>query len=181
MKINKNVAFNELKNIEELNKYMSDIEYGWMDNNLFGHIGAEQIFSKNYVLQSPDQIIENRLGVCWDLVELERLFCENNKLNFETYFIVYYDDDKCPTHTFLIYELDNKWYWFENSWEKYRGIHQFSDKQELLEDVRNKFIQDLPDEKLNYINLVLYKYDKPKYGISVIEFYHHCENGIITK
>ncbi len=27
------------------------------------------------------------------------------------------------------------------------------------------------------MNLCIYEYSKPKYGVNVLEFYKHCENG----
>jgi len=171
--------FNELKTIEELSDFMKGIDYGWMDNKHQIHIGANEMFANFYILQSPDQILENKLGVCWDQVELERLFFENNALKYETYFMAYYNNSDCPTHTFLIFELDNKWYWFENSFEKYRGIHQYIEKKDLFDDVKQKFIDDLSYDNIGEGTLVVRKYDKPNYGIGVSEFYQHCEKGTI--
>ena len=144
--------YDTLKSVEQLSQYMNNIEYGWVDNKNQKNSETDDMGLGNYILQSPYQTIENKLGICWDQVELERLFFENNDIKHETYFIVYYDNDKCPTHTFLIYELDNKWYWFENSWENYRGIYQYSTKELLLSDVKNKFVDSLQYQNIDYMN-----------------------------
>ena len=83
-------------------------------------------------------------------------------LTFETYFIVYYDGDKCPTHTFLIFHKNDHYYWFEHSYEKFRGIHEYSSKKELLLDVKNKFVHDELEENYNSDNLMLFEYQLPK-------------------
>ena len=73
---------------------------------------------------------------------------------------------------------NNKYYWFEHSWERFRGIHEYNSLKELLNDIKDKFIKyELCD---NYVleNLMLYEYKKPKYHISTQEFYDHCNNGI---
>ena len=101
-------------------------------------------------------------------------------LTFETYFIVYYDGDKCPTHTFLIFHKNDHYYWFEHSYEKFRGIHEYSSKKELLLDVKNKFVHDGLEENYNSDNLMLFEYQLPKYHLTVAEFYKHCENGKIV-
>lgn len=45
----------------------------------------------------------------------------------------------------------------------------------------NKYKLQSPNETLNNnyddTNLFIFKYSKPRYGINLLEFYHHCENG----
>lgn len=159
--------------IDELNK----IEYGWIDKNNNIYKEVNNLFSDNYILQSPEQVIKNKVGVCWDQVELERELFEKKNIKFNTFFIVHYDNDKCPTHTFLIYEENNKYYWFEHSWEKFKGIHEYKSELEALKDIKEKFIKYELNSKYNPMNLCIYKYNKPKYGISCLEFYKHCEKG----
>ena len=157
---------------------LGDIEYGWVDKNNTKHKLVDESYSDNYILQSPNEIIKNKIGVCWDQVELERYYFKGNDWNVKTYFLVHYDGDKCPTHTFLTFEKDNKYYWFEHSWERFRGIHEYKSLKELLFDIRNKFIKYELDNDYVSENLVLHEYVKPKYHISVQEFYNHCDNGI---
>lgn len=159
----------------EIMDLMTDIQYGWVDKEDKLHIDDFALFSSLYCLQSPKEVLKNKIGVCWDQVELERYYFSGWKVR--TFFIVYYDGDKCPTHTFLTYEKEGKFYWFEHSWEKFRGIYKYDSMKDLLLDVRDKFVED---EQLSCSiseNLCLYEYKKPKYGLSVMEFYKHCENG----
>lgn len=161
----------------EVMDLMNGIEYGWLakDNKIHNNDG--ETFSSNYILQNPKEVIMNKVGVCWDQVELERYYFKSNPWNIKTYFIVHYDNDKCPTHTFLTYEKQHKYYWFEHAWEKFRGIHEYVSLKELLLDVRDKFIKYELDNKYIKNNLVLHEYKKPKYHISTKEFYNHCDYG----
>lgn len=156
---------------------MSKINYGWVDKNNIKHINDFDTYSDDYILQSPNDIIKSQIGVCWDQVELERYYFKKFNNSIKTFFIVHYDDDKCPTHTFLIFEKNNKYYWFEHSWEKFRGIHTYNTLNELLNDIENKFIHCELNNHYNKNNLKIYEYTKPKYNISTQEFYSHCENG----
>lgn len=169
--------------IEDIMKIMNDIEYGYKDINDKVHFDADEDFSKLYRLQSPQETLKNKIGVCWDQVELERYLFDKMNINLKTYFIVHYDNDKCPTHTFLIYNENDKYYWFEHSWKKYRGIHVYDNKLDALKDIKTKFIKDELNNNYNYMNLCVYEYTKPKYGLNVFDFYKHCENGknIIVK
>ena len=167
--------------IEEIFNKMEKIKYGYVDCSNNVHKMVDDVFSKLYILQSPLDLEKSKYGVCWDQVELERYYFEKNKILFKTYFIVHYDNDKCPTHTFLVYENNQKYYWFEHSWEKFRGIKCYISLNSLLEDVRQRFIKY--ELNNNYVdnNLLIYEYSKPNYNINVMEFYRHCENGKLIK
>lgn len=159
----------------EIMELMGDIKYGWMDKDSSIHSIVDDTYSDNYILQSPEEVIKNKVGVCWDQVELERYYFKG--WNIKTFFIVHYDNDKCPTHTFLTFERDNKYYWFEHSWEMFRGIYSYDSLEYLLLDVKKKFIKCELSEKCEESNLVLREYTKPKSHLSTQEFFNHCENG----
>ena len=161
----------------EIMNLMENIEYGWMDKQGSKHKIVDENYSDNYILQSPNEIIKNKVGVCWDQVELERHYFKGNDWNIKTYFIVHYDKAKCPTHTFLTFEKDNKYYWFEHSWERFKGIHEYNSLKDLLINVRDKFIKYELNNNYNKNNLCIYNYKKPKFRLNVLEFYKHCENG----
>ena len=67
---------------------------------------------------------------------------------------------------------NNYYYWFEHSWNKYKGIHKYKTKEELLLDVKNKFINEN-----NYVSkgasLYIYSYKKPPYHIKCMDFYNY--------
>ena len=82
-----------------------------------------------------------------------------------------------PSHTFLTFKLNNKYYWFEHSWYDMRGIHEYNDLGTLLNDVKVKFIDSRKNEinpDLNY-DIFMYKYNQPKYHINCDEFYDYIK------
>jgi len=166
--------------LDEIMFKMNDINYGFSLNgkNIYPQSDEEWYndFSKLYHLQSPEELMKTKLGVCWDQVELERYYLEKENIKCFSYFIVEYDGVEFPTHTFIIITLNNKYYWFEHSWEKYRGIHEYDTEKDLMNDVKKKFISS--NKKINESETVIYKYNKPEYGISSSEFFKYCENGV---
>jgi len=79
---------------------------------------------EKYIVKTPVEILSKQKGVCYDIVELERKLFNDNNYKFKTYFAysaLPINDN--PTHTFLIFEENKKYYWFESSWNRYRGIH----------------------------------------------------------
>lgn len=160
---------------EELLAQMSDIEYGYIDRAGKKHFDVDAQFDKEYFLQGADEIERSRIGVCWDQVEYERRFFKKFGLDFETYFIVYYMEAECPSHTFLIFERDGKCFWFEHSWGQYQGIHAYDSKEQLLNDVRQKFLDSHKLTKINSKKLCLNVYKEPKPHLGCLDFYHYQE------
>ena len=162
----------------EIMNLMQDIDYGWIDKDNNKYMKVDDSFKDKYILQSPKDILKSKVGVCWDQVELERYFFKNYVPSVKTFFIVYDDNYKCPTHTFLTFEKNNKVYWFEHSWEIFRGIHECSSLNQLLLDIKNKFVSSELHDNYEKTNLYIYEYSKPKYHIGTQEFFNHCSSNI---
>lgn len=170
-----------MEKLENIMKKMNEIEYGFClnDKNIYPEDDNkwENEFGKNYYLQSPEQLLQTKLGVCWDQVELERYFFEQEKINCKSYFIVEYDGVEYPTHTFMLVFLNDKCYYFEHSWEPYRGIKEFNSIDEALNSVKMQFQNMLMKRNISIEEIVIYEYKKPQYHITADDFFKHCENG----
>lgn len=162
---------------------MDIIEYGFKDecgNNIVNNTKKwDDEFYDFYYLLSPEELLEKKCGVCWDQVELERKLFEKEGFKVKTYFICTYDGDNLPSHTILTYEKDNSFYWFEHSWNIYKGIHKYNSETELLKDLKNKFINSHEASKNAYT--FVYEYQKPPTHISCREYYAYCETQKLIK
>lgn len=165
--------------LNKITNLMDSIEYGFKDENGINIINSDlkkwdDEFNNFYYLQTPDELLESKCGVCWDQVELERKLFQNNNFKIKTYFIYIIDKDMLPSHTFLTYEENNKYYWFEHSWYSYKGIHEYENEDELLSDVRKKFLEE---QGYNHkkCSLYIYEYNKPKEHITCDKFYKYIE------
>lgn len=162
--------------INQIMEIMNQIKYGFLDkfgNNIFDKDNVENIFNDLYYLMSPKELLNKKTGVCWDQVELERTLFEENKIKSETYFI-YIDDKKyLPSHTFLIFYMEDKVYWFEHSWYDEMGIHEYNSINDLLNDVEIKFRKSREKEVSSNLDAYIYKYNKPNYNISCDDFYKY--------
>ena len=78
------------------------------------------------------------------------------------------------SHTFLVVMIDNKYIWFEHAWEKYSGIYEYKSLDELLNDVKNKFMNEY--NILDKDKVLLKSYSKPKSGINLSEYFKWVEN-----
>lgn len=166
--------------IEELNKTMNQIKYGWADAHGYTYTDLSGDFAKDYRLQSPDELLKTKYGVCWDQVELERKILAEAKIKASTYNIIHYSEDTNPkmrTHTFLLFSHNNKVYWYEHAWEKHAGTHVFNSTDEAIAAIREIFIKDELQNKCDKDYIVIYEYPTPKPHLTPSEFYEHCESS----
>lgn len=165
---------------EELNKYMDSIEYGFITKNgemidqSHEKFDDENYFYDEYHLQSPGGLLQSKLGVCWDQTELERVWFNNKGINNTVIYIEINDGKDIPSHTFLVYEDDNGYYWFEHSWYQFRGIRKFIHLKDLLNTVitnHQKFNNDTTSPVV-----VKTLSNAPSYGITCDEFMNYARN-----
>lgn len=170
--------------VEKIMDIMKEIHYGYLDQM------GKNIVEKNpenwdiefgeiYHLLSPEELLEKKYGVCYDQVELERKLFQEVGITTTSYFIYSAFEESAFTHTFLIYTIENTYYWVEHSWNTYSGIHQYASLKELLLDVKEKFriSHSLEEDSVTFI----YEYEKPKAGINSHEFFDYCCNGTLMK
>jgi len=166
-------SFTEVKTPEELLKWMSPIQYGWIDK--FGKANYDTNgydMDKNYKLQSAEEVAKNKIGICWDQCMLEKAWFDQT-IGCKIYFIDLYSDKYYhQTHSFVVYQENGKFVWFEHSWNKFRGIHKYSSLDDLIKDVKKKFSdyykKEDKIEKFNYI--FISEITDIKAGISASEY-----------
>lgn len=96
--------------IEPFFQYVKTIRYGYKDQSGKLHFAEDKDFSLwDYSFSSPEEIVNNNCGWCWDLAELIKEYCLRHGVKCSSYFMEYLSDDLHQTHTqvFLCYE--GKW------------------------------------------------------------------------
>ena len=125
------MKYNDIKTPEQLLKYMDEnIKYGFVDDNekIYGPWNNQEFqqgCQTNWRLSSPERLIKVRYGHCFDQVELERDWFNNHNYNFKTFYIMFElpFNNSYSMHTYLVFEKDGKYYYFEHSDFKNRGMH----------------------------------------------------------
>ena len=184
-------SFEKIKNPDELFLYMkNNIKYGFVGRNnkkIYSSSdsdwGLGDFPKEEYYLQSPKELLQSKHGLCWDQTELERFWFSKNNYNFKT-FVLMFDDElsrERPAHTFLVYESDGKWNWFENSLSKeINGVKQFDNFEDLIQNVKSDILGGLiknKDDK-NIEEPSLYEYSLPNYGCGVEEFMYNIIKNV---
>ena len=176
--------FQNIKTPKQLLIFMNkNISYGFkdQDNNIYSNPSIEEWkkYGDKYIVQTGKEVSETKVGTCWDQVELERIWFKKHNYKFKTVFIWFelnYEHNY-PTHTFLLFQKDNKWYWFENAFEAYRGIHEFNSYKEALDFVVDKHsaysILNGYTKPENKTSIVAYEYEGLTKSISASNYLRH--------
>lgn len=169
---------------KELLDYMDkNFSYGFLDKE--GNIHSvddddfEDVWYDSYVLENYDDVLRTNMGNCFDMTEFEREWFTRNGYRVSTFFemvdLPY--ENIYPTHSFLVYEKDDKYYHFEYSDFYNRGIHEYDSLEELLNRQYDSYLKyldefNITEEEKNHIILKLF--NKPKEHISAKEYLEHA-------
>ena len=176
-------AYEDLKTPQELYYFMeNNIKYGIHGTDGKDYDASDDEKFQNacntvYALCDKDRILKYGLGHCWDQTELERDFFKNNNYEHKTLFICFMieGENNYPTHAYLVYKKDDKWYLFEHSDYYNRGIKKFDSYEDAVRHQMNNHIKGAKDmgNEINedVINSIrIYEYNIEKHGISTEEF-----------
>lgn len=172
--------FEGIKTPEELLAYISaNISYGYIGKNNRRTYTPEDsdfdsAFSKEYYLQTPEEFLTSKHGVCWDSAELARHWFSQKNHEFKMFFMTFVKSRIRLTHTFLAYKKADSWCWFESTIPNNKGIYQFSNLNDLIDAAKKNQMtyaikyRGATEEDLN--DLKVCEYEKPVCGCSYHEF-----------
>jgi hypothetical protein len=151
-----------------------NIEYGFVSNynykiytrkSLQNNSLYEKLLFESYYLQTPDELLKTKCGLCYDQVELARFWLEHNNYKVYTFF------SKGHNHAFLIYEANGFFYLFERTFININGIHAFPSLESAINYYKanealfnNKSIDDI----------LVYPYQDVLFGCSFFDFIYYA-------
>lgn len=168
----KSMEYKNIKTPQELYKFIKEnIRYGFISsyNNkpytrkeLKNDELYEFLLFNSYFLQTPEMLLQTKIGLCYDQVELARRWFTEHNYQVRTYFSFYHN------HAFLIYKDKEKYSLFERTHPKYNGIYTLNSKEEAL-----KFYKCLQLEKPEELEIIEYK--QPPFGIDYYSFQEYIK------
>ena len=151
---------------EAFNRFvLANIKAGYLDKKRQIHIdqNADDVdVENNYQLQRPAELLESKVGWCFDLVELYREYAFCHKLSAKSYFMEYYDEKKhlhFVSAFILVQQRDGLWYTCaDNLQSEYAGNQTFETPRDAVSkcfyDFKHyvKEVVDQPNRSYFYIN-----------------------------
>ncbi|MBO5120155.1 MAG: hypothetical protein J6C28_00530 [Bacilli bacterium] len=181
-----NLKYEDIKTPEELLEWMQNITYGYLGKekpHTYQEPDFNEVWYDEYLLSKPEEVIENKIGNCWDQTELERKWFRDHNYKVKTIYVMVNlpYENIYPTHSYLIYQdKDNSWKWFENSDFNNRGIHTKNNEQEIINYQLTKykeFLKTFNITKEELEKIIIKVYEEPKYHITAEEYINHVINS----
>ena len=126
---------NGINNENDLLRYLKENEFDWgvLDEN-WDKITDRLIYRKMWRLKNIQQILKDKIGICWEFANLEKIIFDELKMKSYMYWIVFDNDiDENPFHSFTLIERGDKFILFEFSFTKYAWIYELENINDVFE------------------------------------------------
>ena len=135
----------------QFSQFISRISYGYIDKKGEKHLNNFSNPDNNYLLQYPHQLINSKVGLCFDIVELYRSYLYKKGYQCESYYMEYRDENILDSHAFIIHKKKNgMWYeCIDNSWTSEVVPKGYFDKESLIKSIYDWFQQYVIKEHQN--------------------------------
>lgn len=138
-----------LPEICQFNSWLnSNFQYGLRINGVWDpkRNTAAQDWDRYLVVQSPEELERSKVGVCWDYTSYEAWYFKRNFKNVKvtTWYIEYDIAPDYPTHTFLTFKYQGRYYYFDSSFSDVAGVWETSSEADILNFVISSMIKHDP-------------------------------------
>lgn len=146
--------------------YVKTIRYGYLDSSGRLHFADEPDFTvADYVFSSPEEVVRNNCGWCWDVANLIAHYCAHHGIDHRTVFMEYHTPELHQTHTQVFLKLHNLWYPApDNSSPDAFGTGSAEDFMECLErfaDPFRAYLRCVLQDRYDGAQLLLRTAEKP--------------------
>ena len=180
------MLFKKVKTPEQLMDYLNNnFEYGVIDNfgNKFYDSNSnefQEICNTQWKLRSVEKMLQDKIGHCYDQVEIERMWFLKNNYKVKTFWICTYQEnveDSAFCHSYLLFKDGNYWKLFEHSDYFNRGIHKFKTIKQAVawqKEQHIKFATSIIKPKKKYISCIK-EFATPPENINMQEYLSYVE------
>lgn len=148
---------------EDFFSFVKSVRYGYRDVSGRLRFADEEDFCvQDYSFSSPEDVVNNSCGWCWDVAELIRLYCRKHEIVHRSFFMEYLSDDLHQTHTQVFLRMQGKWSAApDNSLPLVFGTPAYDDFQECLDrftEMFTDYLQAVLKEKYDPAYLLVREY-----------------------
>lgn len=170
------MKYEDIKTPEELYSFMKEnIKYGFYVKKqdkiyIRKELNNDELYNKtllhDYIVLSPKELLDKKVGVCYDYVEFERDWLLKHGYKVHTYYT------NIHNHAILIYEDNNKYYLFERSIKQFNGIHEDDNIDNLIKMYNDWQVEH---DEVFKLKIETTEYDAPKEEVG---FYGYILNAL---
>lgn len=183
------MTFQEIKTPQQLMAYLDEnFEYGVIDssgNKYFDSDTKEFQDACNiqWRTRPVKQILRDKIGHCYDQVEVEREWFVKNGYEIKTFWISAYQEgveNSGFSHSYLLYKTNDGWNLFEHADKSNRGIHKFKNVDDAVKWQASKQVKfaDSHTKPADKYTTCIKQYEKPAVGLNMQEFISFINNSM---
>lgn len=127
-------------NIHDFFSVIQTIQIGYKDQFGFLHYESDDDFlDSDYYVSSPEEVIHNNCGWCFDITNLIQLYCDYHHMEHTCFFVEYEDESNYISQIQVFLEYEEKWFFaIDNSLRETFGFIAYPTKEACIQS----FIQD---------------------------------------
>lgn len=100
---------------------------------------SEYVQKNRWKQRQVSEILKDQISNCYESSFLVGEFLKFNNISYQKYIIGRYDNLSLA-HMFITYTIEGKYYYFEHALRDFKGIYEYSSKEEMEQDIFVKFI-----------------------------------------
>ena len=134
---------------------------------------------RDWTLRPISQMLKERIGHCYDQVEIERDWFESHGYEVKTFWICAFEPGKAGySHAYLLYKDKNKWCLFEHANIFCKGIYSFNSLNDAIKFQANQQIEYANSQKeASCYELCIKEFIKPSIGLTMQEYMAFIDAG----
>ena len=142
--------------LREIYRKVAGCKYGFWDSSTDKLMeradeNNNEYLNKNARILTPQEVLKYKVGTCWDQSLALAYLLSQAGIEF-TYFFM--EKPSNETHTFVVAEVDNKYYWLETAWSRHRGIHAASSESQVLSLASDNFFKTAEDARRGFTETI---------------------------
>lgn len=172
------MRYNEISTPSELMQFLdAEFQYGVIDkqgNRLLDSNSTEfqNACNHDWTLRSVSQMLKDKIGHCYDQVEIERDWLESHGYKVKTFWVCAFGLGKAGySHAYLLYKDKKKWCLFEHANIFCKGIYSFNSLSAAIKFQANQQIEYANSQKeAPCYELCIKEFTKPSAGLTMQEY-----------
>jgi len=137
----------EIKNPNDILKFMDNIDYGYIDLAGNKHINNLKGFRKNYRTLGIKEILENKIGTCIEQVLLMHVLLDELNIKNKMFCTRVYEsgeiaeDQEEHMHCFILYYDEDGVHQIEHPNGERKGIYHFKDEETAIKSINDIYVE----------------------------------------
>ena len=142
--------------LRDIYQRVAGCKYGFWDDSInrlmdVDNESDDAYLNENARILTPQEVLKYQVGTCWDQSLAIAYLLSQEGIKFTYLFM---EKPSNETHTFVVAEVDGKYYWIETAWARHKGIHAAPTENKALELAGADFFKTAGDASRGFTEAI---------------------------